>query len=108
MNKRNSKLVYSTERGRVRLPEGEQENEAIPSDGIVRIQRETKGRGGKAVCVISGIAPTELKAVCKLLKARCGSGGAIKEQRIEIQGDHREAIKAMLEARGLTVKFAGG
>ncbi len=80
----------------------------MPADGIVRIQRETKGRGGKAVCVISGIAPIELKAICKLLKARCGTGGAVKEQLIEIQGDHRESIKAILEARGLTVKFAGG
>ena len=80
----------------------------MPADGVVRIQRETKGRGGKAVCVISGIAANELKAISKLLKARCGSGGAVKEQLIEIQGDHRELIKAILEARGLTVKLSGG
>ena len=107
MNERHSKLVYSTEHGRVKPSPGAVK-ETMPADGVVRIQRETKGRGGKAVCVISGIAATELKAICKLLKARCGSGGAVKEQLVEIQGDHRESIKAILEARGLTVKFAGG
>ena len=107
MNERRSKLVYSTEHGRIKPSQGAVK-ETMPTDGIVRIQRETKGRGGKAVCVISGIAATELKAISKLLKARCGSGGAVKEQLIEIQGDHRESIKAILEARGLTVKFAGG
>jgi translation initiation factor 1 len=42
------------------------------------------------------------------MKARCGSGGAVKDQRVEIQGDHRETIRSLLEAKGLTVKFAGG
>ena len=107
MTKRNSRLVYSTEHGRIK-PKEQAVAASSPADGVVRIQREAKGRGGKAGCVISGIAPDELKPICKLLKARCGSGGAIKEQRIEIQGDHREVIKTILEARGLTVKLAGG
>ena len=107
MTKRNSKLVYSTELGRIKPP-AEEIKETSRNDGVVRIQRETKGRGGKAVCVVSGIASNELKPICKLLKARCGSGGAIKNQCIEIQGDHREVIKSILEARGLTVKLAGG
>ena len=107
MTKRNSRLVYSTEHGRIK-PTEQTVAASSPADGVVRIERETKGRGGKAVCVINGIAPDELKPICKLLKARCGSGGAIKEQRLEIQGDHREVIKTILEARGLTVKLAGG
>ena len=107
MTKCNSRLVYSTKHGRIK-PKEQTVADSSPADGVVRIQRETKGRGGKAVCVISGIAQDELKPICKLLKSRCGSGGAIKEQRIEIQGDHREVIKTILEARGLTVKLAGG
>jgi translation initiation factor 1 len=74
----------------------------------VRIQRESKGRGGKIVCVITGLPSADLKPFCKLIKVRCGSGGAVKDQRIEIQGDHRETIRSLLEAKGLTVKFAGG
>lgn len=107
MKEPRSKLVYSTGHGRISGSQGAVK-ETMPADGVVRIQRETKGRGGKAVCVISGIAANELKAISKLLKARCGSGGAVKEQLIEIQGDHRELIKAILEARGLTVKLSGG
>ena len=107
MKEPRSKLVYSTGHGLISGSQGAVK-ETMPVDGVVRIQRETKGRGGKAVCVISGIAANELKAISKLLKARCGSGGAVKEQLIEIQGDHRESIKAILEARGLTVKLSGG
>ena len=107
MTKRNSKLVYSTELGRIKPP-AEEIKETSRNDDVVRIQRETKGRGGKAVCVVSGIASHELKPICKLLKARCGSGGAVKDQNIEIQGDHRDLITTMLEARGLTVKRSGG
>ena len=107
MKEPRSKRVYSTGHGWISGSQGAVK-ETMPADGVVRIQRETKGRGGKAVCVISGIAANELKAISKLLKARCGSGGAVKEQLIEIQGDHRELIKAILEARGLTVKLSGG
>tara|TARA_R110002110_G_scaffold406421_1_gene626272 strand:+ start:75087 stop:75359 length:273 start_codon:yes stop_codon:yes gene_type:complete len=79
-------------------------------DGIVRLQRETKGRGGKAVTIITGVplAPPELKALAKALKQRCGVGGATKGDTIEIQGDQRELLKKELENRGYTVKLAGG
>jgi len=83
------------------LPEG---------DGIVRLRRERKGRGGKAVTLVDGVplqAP-ELKRLAKRLKQRCGVGGAVKEGRIEIQGDQREVLKRLLEAEGFTVKIAGG
>ena len=107
MKKHSSNLVYSTERGRVKSPKTP-ESLAPSEDGVVRIQRESKGRGGKIVCVITGLPSADLKPFCKLIKVRCGSGGAVKDQRIEIQGDHRETIRSLLEAKGLTVKFARG
>ena len=79
-------------------------------DGIVRIRKETKGRGGKAVSIVTGLplAGAELKALAKVLKQRCGVGGSVKGDEIEIQGDQREVLKAELEKRGYQVKFAGG
>lgn len=76
----------------------------------MRLQRETKGRGGKAVTVVVGIplAAAELKDLAKVLKQKCGVGGALKGENIEIQGDQRELIKAELEKQGYTVKIAGG
>ena len=79
-------------------------------DGIVRISRETKGRGGKAVTVINGlpVSPAELKAIAKTLKQKCGVGGAIKGEQIEVQGDQRATCKSTLEHLGFTCKLAGG
>lgn len=78
-------------------------------DGIVRLTRETKGRKGKGVTLITGLnlEEKELKALAKKLKALCGSGGTIKDGVIEIQGDHRTALKSTLE-KSYTVKIAGG
>ena len=81
-----------------------------PSDGIVRVLRETKGRGGKAVTVVRG-APGDAAALVRLgqeLKAACGSGGTVKDGTIEVQGDHVEKIMAFLQQRGHKVKRAGG
>ena len=81
-----------------------------PSDGIVRVLRETKGRGGKAVTVVRG-APGDAPALVRLgqeLKAACGSGGTVKDGTIEVQGDHVEKIMALLQQRGHKVKRAGG
>ena len=79
-------------------------------DGIVRIGRETKGRGGKQVTLIRGIElpEAELKALAKKLKARCGSGGSVKQGVIELQGDKRQVALEFLEAENFTVKLAGG
>jgi translation initiation factor 1 len=76
----------------------------------VRITRETKGRGGKAVTVISGlpVTPEELKVIAKKLKQRCSVGGSTKEAKIEIQGDQRTVCKDALEALGYPCKLAGG
>jgi translation initiation factor 1 len=113
-----SRLVYSTESGRLcpqcHRPVAEcvcgKDRPAATGDGIVRIRRETKGRGGKAVSIVSGVPLTgsELKTLAKALKQRCGVGGSVKGDEIEIQGDQRETLKAELEKRGYKVKFSGG
>lgn len=116
--KKNSTLVYSTDVGR-RCPQCARpvaecvcgkDRPAYVGDGIVRVQRETKGRGGKAVTVVRGlpVAGAELKALAKTLKQKCGVGGAVKDDTIEIQGDQRDSVKAELEKQGYTVKLSGG
>ena len=79
-------------------------------DGIVRVQRETKGRGGKAVTLVRGVpvAADALAALGKELKGACGSGGTVKDGVVEVQGDHVEKIMAWLQQRGYKVKRAGG
>ena len=103
-----NQLVYSTDFGRIQ--ETKPENNAPKGDGIVRIRRETKGRKGKGVTTVSGLLlqDAELKAMAKDLKKLCGTGGAVKDHTIEIQGDNRDKIKAFLEAKNFTVKLAGG
>ncbi|KEY60772.1 stress response translation initiation inhibitor YciH [Serratia sp. DD3] len=108
MKESNSRLVYSTDTGRIKQEEIKQQR-AI-GDGIVRIQRQTSGRKGKGVCLITGITldDTELDKLAAELKKKCGCGGAVKEGVIEIQGDKRELLKQLLEAKGMKVKLAGG
>jgi translation initiation factor 1 len=79
-------------------------------DGIVRVSRETQGRKGKGVTVISGLglATADLEALATQFKKRCGSGGTVDADRIEIQGDHRDTLLSELSRRGWTVKRAGG
>lgn len=104
----NSRLVYSTATGRIDEPEAAV---ARPKgDGIVRIQRQTSGRKGKGVCLITGIDAddTALASLAAELKKKCGCGGAVKDGVIEIQGDKRDLIKSLLEAKGMKVKLAGG
>lgn len=79
-------------------------------DGIVRLQRETKGRKGAGVTVITGLALSEqaLAKLAKELKKKCGVGGAVKDGRIELQGDQRERLQSELESAGYKVKLASG
>jgi len=79
-------------------------------DGRVRIQRETKGRKGAGVTLVTGIplAEKELKDLHSALKKKCGVGGAIKDGVLELQGDQRELIFKALEGKGWDVKIAGG
>ena len=111
-------LVYSTETGRMcpscRQPVAQcqcKSAHAVPvGDGVVRVSRETKGRGGKAVTVVRGVllAEPELVLLGKDIKAACGSGGTVKDGVIEVQGDHIERVMEALKKRGHTVKRAGG
>lgn len=111
-------LVYSTDKGRL-CPDCKQPKEACrckaagappPGDGFARIQRQIAGRGGKTVTVISGLGLDQpaLKELAKALKQRCGGGGAVRDFTIEIQGDHRDLLRAELEKRGFRVKLSGG
>ncbi|MEH2921459.1 stress response translation initiation inhibitor YciH [Samsonia erythrinae] len=105
---KNSLLVYSTETGRIK-PEKEKA-ERPKGDGIVRIQRQTSGRKGKGVCLISGLDLDDaaLDKLAAELKKKCGCGGSVKDGTIEIQGDKRDLLKQLLEAKGMKVKLAGG
>lgn len=113
-----SALVYSSEHGKMcpacGQPAGQcrcRQQQAIPAnDGIVRLMRETKGRKGKGVTLISGLplATDGLKKLAKSLKQKCGSGGSLKNGVIEIQGDHRDVLEKELTGLGYKVKRAGG
>jgi translation initiation factor 1 len=101
-------IVYSTDQGRVR-PEKKQPA-APKGDGIVRVGRETKGRKGKGMTIVTGVPlhPEGLRDLAKQLKQKCGTGGTVKNGAIEIQGDHRDLLVAELQAMGYTVKRSGG
>ncbi len=118
----NARLVYSTESGRICPGCGKSVNNCsckgkityprgkTQSDGIIRIQRETKGRKGKTVTSISGFqeGTDDLKQIAKKLKNQCGTGGSIKGGIIVIQGDHRQTIQSELQKQGFKAKLAGG
>jgi len=110
-------LVYSTDSGRMcpacRQPLAQCvcKAQVLPTgDGVVRVSRETKGRGGKAVTVVKGVLLDQsgLTDLGKQLKAACGSGGTVKDGIIEVQGDHCDRVVQLLKAQGYTVKRAGG
>jgi len=113
-------LVYSTDAGRMcpacRRPLAScgcaaSRPRATPrGDGIARIRRETGGRGGKTVTVVTGLALDEpaLLALCRRLKAACGTGGTVRDGVLELQGDHREQVGSLLAGEGIRSKLAGG
>ena len=117
-----SRLVYSTESGKIcsscqkpvadctckKKKSKSQSN--IKIDGIIRVQREVKGRKGKTVTTVSGfqLNDEELKNLATELKRRCGTGGSVKDGIIIVQGDHRDTLIAELKERGFKAKIAGG
>jgi len=115
---KNSRLVYSDTLGKIcpncQQPVAscrcKQQQRYGSGDGIVRISRETKGRKGKGVTLISGVPldAAGLKALAKELKRLCGTGGTLKDGVIEIQGDQRDKLLPVLQEKGWTVKRAGG
>jgi translation initiation factor 1 len=113
-----SRLVYSTEFGRACPECGRPIADCLcartqpleTGDGIVRVQRESKGHNGKTVTVISGIRlqTADLEKLAGRLKRRCGTGGSAKDGLIIIQGDHRELLVSLLDDIGYRVKLSGG
>jgi len=121
IKKTNSRLVYSSESGRVCAKckkyyehcgcgTQKQQQTEPKNDGIVRVGRESKGRKGKGVTLVTGVPlpVDELKLLVKQLKQKCGTGGTLKDGVIEIQGDHRDALIELLKTKGWSVKRAGG
>lgn len=118
----NSRLVYSTEQGRMCPRCGKASKKCkcrgrkhspstkVAGDGVVRIRREVKGRKGKGVTTISGfdLDAVDLKEMAARLKRLCGSGGSVKDGIVIIQGDHRTLLVDHLAQQGYKVKLAGG
>ena len=113
-----SGIIYSTVHGKMcpacRKPITEclcKKQKSIPKDdGIVRVGRETKGRKGQGVTVITGIplAHNDLRELAKEFKQKCGAGGTVKNGVIEIQGDHRDLLVVELNKRGYRTRRSGG
>jgi len=112
-------LVYSTDAGRM-CPQCRQAladcrcaalaRQAPAGDGVVRVSRDTKGRGGKAVTVVRGLAldVIALAELGKRLRSACGAGGTAKDGVLEVQGDHVERVVDWLKQAGHPAKRAGG
>ena len=122
---RGDRPVYVTGIGRIKMCKrcGEPEDQCrcdtrrtaeirpgVPRDGVVRVSLDRKGRGGKGVTLIMGVPgeASEIAALAQTLKKLCASGGAVKDDVIEVQGDHRERVIARLTELGYRVKRAGG
>jgi translation initiation factor 1 len=117
-----SRLVYSTDGGRVKQPltphnrkvspppVAAARSTAVPDDGVVRIQRDKRGRGGKTATTVTGLPGDDasLDALLKTLKTHCGAGGSREGRTLVVQGDQRERLMAKLTALGYRPKLAGG
>lgn len=116
-----SRIVYTTGIGRCcpdcgkpkescRCSKQKVASPSPPADGIIRVGRETKGRRGKGVTIVTGIPLTgqALADLVKTIKHQCGSGGTLKGTTVELQGDHRDTVTALLVNRGWKVKRTGG
>jgi translation initiation factor 1 len=92
-----------------RCPRDAEGRIVLPKDQPARVSRERRS-GGKMVTIISGIdaAASDLPALCRTFRSACAAGGALREGRIEIQGDHRDRLLAMLKEMGYPAKIAGG
>lgn len=113
----NSGLVYSTDGGRMcpacrqPLAQCTCKTKAVTSgDGMVRVSRQTKGRGGKSVTLVKGLAldAAALALLGKQLRSACGSGGTVKDGVLEIQGDHCELVMEALRQHGHRPQRSGG
>lgn len=114
-----TRLVYSTETGRICPDCGKPLADCIcktaakakpAGDGNVKVSRESKGRGGKTVTLVKGMAldAMALALLGKQLRGACGSGGTVKDGVIEIQGDHCDLVMETLKKQGHNPKRTGG
>ncbi len=102
---KNSKLIYSTNND-VSIEDKEEQSQ-IKLGNTIYIERDRKKRRGKIVTVVSKV-PGNLKELLKELQKECGAGGSVKKGNIEVQGDHRDKIAALLKGRGYNTKYKGG
>jgi translation initiation factor 1 len=104
------RVVYAEFGPATERPPAIERPELPPQQQNLKVQASRKGRKGKTVTVISGFAANSatLTELCKKLKAQCGSGGTVKEQAIEIQGDHRPQVMQTLSQLGYPAKLSGG
>jgi translation initiation factor 1 len=104
------RCASSQPRAAVRQGHGPATGPKPPTDGIVRVSRDKKGRRGKTMTIVTGLpgGPTALAEIATTLKRLCGSGGTVSGDAVEIQGDHRDRVAAKLTELGHKVKLAGG
>ena len=112
MSKNESRTVWSSDRGDVRKQQEHSRNikSLPPHEQTVYLHGDSKGRGGKSVTLIKKLvlSDDDRKELARRLKQICGSGGTVKDDEIEIQGEHREKIAEALKKMGYKVKIAGG
>lgn len=103
-------MVYSTNPNFNPECENESQETLAPNEQQLKLHRETKGRGGKAVVIVRGFIGNEedLNDLGKKLKGHCGTGGSVKDGEIIIQGDQREKVSQFLNSKGFKVKNIGG
>lgn len=108
MNQNNTRLAYSTNGGDATSPKT-LANEMVRKTKGARIRLE-KRASGRVVTVIADVpgTPSEVEALAKLLKTRCGTGGSVKDLEIELQGDRRDAVQVVLREKRIAHKLAGG
>lgn len=108
----NNKTVWSSSDGDLRKKEQNTSHARSlpPQQQTAYLHRESGGRGGKVVSVVKNLVLTDndLKALAKILKQECGTGGTVKDGLIEIQGEHRQRMAEVLTKLGYKVKIAGG
>jgi translation initiation factor 1 len=112
MSKNDNRTVWSSEHGDLRKKKEDPAGPASlpPRQQTVYLHRESGGRGGKAVTLVKNLALSaeDLKSLAKKLKQECGTGGTIKDGVIEMQGEQRQRVAAVLQKLGYKVKIAGG
>ena len=112
MSKNESRTVWSSEQGDLRKQKASSQLQKSlpPNQQTVYLHRDSKGRRGGTVTVVKKLvlSNADMKELTKSLKQLCGSGGTVKDDVIEIQGEHRDKIAEALSQLGYKVKIAGG